>query len=56
MDIPTSFICIINFIDGAFKYGGGSNLLGYVGTNAKALCVEFYNFMQCNNFVNDLTC
>jgi hypothetical protein len=27
MDIPTSFIWIIIFFDGAFEYGGGSKFL-----------------------------
>jgi hypothetical protein len=26
--------------------------LGYVGTHAEPLCVEFCNFMQCHIFVN----
>jgi hypothetical protein len=34
MDIPTSFIWIIIFFDGALGYGCVSTLWGYVGTNA----------------------
>jgi hypothetical protein len=55
MDIPTSFVWIILF-DETFKYGGGANSLGYIGTNVELLCVEFYNFVQCHIFINNLTC
>jgi hypothetical protein len=37
MNIPTSFIWIIIFLDRAFEYGGSSKFWGYVGTNAEPL-------------------
>jgi hypothetical protein len=40
MDVPRSFIWIIIFFDGAFEWGGISNLRGYVGTNAEVRCLE----------------
>jgi hypothetical protein len=39
MDIPTSYIWVIIFFDEAVKYGDGVVFWGYVGTNAKQLCV-----------------
>jgi hypothetical protein len=56
MDIPTICICIIIFFDGDFDCGSGSTFWGYVGTNAELLCVEFYNFLQCDMFVSHLSC
>jgi hypothetical protein len=50
MDIPTSFIRIIIFFHRAFEYGRGSKVLGYVGTNAELLCVEFCSSVQCHIF------
>jgi hypothetical protein len=44
MDIPTTFIWIIVFLDGAHEYGDFSKLCDSVGTNAVLLCVEFSNF------------
>jgi hypothetical protein len=55
-DIPTSFIWITIFIDGAFEYGGGSTFWGYVATNAEPLCVDFCNFVQFHTFVSYLNC
>jgi hypothetical protein len=44
MDIPTTFIWIVIFFDGAFEYGGRSKFWGYIGPNAEPLCVEFCTF------------
>jgi hypothetical protein len=46
MDIPTSLIWIIILFQEAFKYGDGVKFLGYVGTNAEPLCVEFCNVIS----------
>jgi hypothetical protein len=46
MDIPTSFICIIIFINEDFKYGNVSKFLDYIGANADLLCAQFCNFVQ----------
>jgi hypothetical protein len=43
-DVSTSFIGNIISFDEAFKYGGGTNFLGYVGTKAEPLCVKFSTF------------
>jgi hypothetical protein len=56
MDMPTSFIWIIIFFDGAFECGGISKLWGYVGTNTELLCVEFCNFVECHVFLSYLSC
>jgi hypothetical protein len=50
MDIPTSYIWIVIFSDGAFSYCGFSKFWGYVGPNAEPLCVGFCNFVQCHIF------
>jgi hypothetical protein len=55
MDIPSRFILIIIFCDGAFEYGCGSKFGGYVGTDAEPPCVEFCNFEQCSSFVKYLS-
>jgi hypothetical protein len=55
VDIPVSFIWIIDIFDGAFYYGGISKFWGYDGTNAELLCVECCNFGQCHIFVNYLS-
>jgi hypothetical protein len=55
MDIPISFIWIINLFDAVFKYGDDAKFWGYVGINAGPHCVEFCNFVKCHNFVNYLT-
>jgi hypothetical protein len=55
MDISVSFIWIIILFDAVFKYGDGAKFLGYVVINAKQLCVEFCNFVQCHMFVNNST-
>jgi hypothetical protein len=49
------FTWIIIFFDGAFEYGGISKFLGYVGTNAELLGVEFCNFGQCYIFARYLS-
>jgi hypothetical protein len=41
--------------DQAFKYGDGKKFLGYLGTNAEPLCVDFWNFLKCHVLVNCLT-
>jgi hypothetical protein len=51
VDIPTGFICIVIFFDGAFEYVVGAKIRGYVGTNAELLCVKL-----CNTFVKYITC
>jgi hypothetical protein len=56
IDIPTSFIWIIIFLDGAFEYGGISKLWGYVGKRAKLICVELCNFVQCHILASYLCC
>jgi hypothetical protein len=38
-----------------FEYGGGSKFCGYIGTNAELLCVEFFNFVQCDVFISYLS-
>jgi hypothetical protein len=55
MDIPTSFIWIVNLFNEAFKCGDGGKFWGYAGINAEPLCVELCNFVQCHAFVNYLT-
>jgi hypothetical protein len=55
MNIPTGFIWIIIFLNGAFEYGNISKIWGYVGTD-EVICVEFCNFVQCHIFVNYLSC
>jgi hypothetical protein len=47
MDTPMSFISIIILCNKVCKYGYGANFWGYVEKNAKPLCVEFCNFVQC---------
>jgi hypothetical protein len=54
MDIPTTFIGIIILFDQASEYGDSANCWGYAGTNSKALCVEFYNFVKFRMLVNYL--
>jgi hypothetical protein len=46
------FILIIVLFDEGFKYGDGAKFLGYVGTNAEELSVEFCNFVLCHISVN----
>jgi hypothetical protein len=53
--VHTCRFLIITLLDGAFEYSNGGKLLGYVGTNAEPLSVEFCNFVQCHIFVNCLT-
>jgi hypothetical protein len=55
MGIPTSFIWIIILFDAFFKYNDGAKFLSYIEINAKPLCVEFCNYVQCHIFVNHLT-
>jgi hypothetical protein len=52
MDIPTSFIWMIIFLD---KACNGATFWGSVGIHAEPLCVEFCNFVQCHIFVNSVT-
>jgi hypothetical protein len=40
-DVPASFSEISILSDQAFKYGDGKKFLGYLGTNAEPLCVDF---------------
>jgi hypothetical protein len=56
VDVPTSFIWIISFFDGAFEYGGGSTSWGYAGENAELPWVEICNFVQYHMFVSYLSC
>jgi hypothetical protein len=54
VEISTSFIRIVVLFDKTFKYGDRAKLWGYVGKNAKHLCLEFCNFVYCNILVNYL--
>jgi hypothetical protein len=38
IDITTSSVWIIIFLDGAFEYADDAKLWGYAGTNAEPLC------------------
>jgi hypothetical protein len=51
MNIPTSFIWIIIFFDGGFKYGDVSKFWGYVGINADLLCVGLGSSVECKLFI-----
>jgi hypothetical protein len=39
MDMPKSFIWIINLFDEPLTYDSGEKFWGYVGTNAEPFCV-----------------
>jgi hypothetical protein len=54
-DIRKSFIWIVILFHDAFKYDSGEKFWGYVGTNTKTVCVEFYNLFQCYILVDYLT-
>jgi hypothetical protein len=51
MDIPTSFIWIIIYVERAFEYDEGAKFWGCVGSNAERLCLELCNFVQFCVFV-----
>jgi hypothetical protein len=53
IDIPTSLIWIIFFWRNGL-YRDIKKFWGYVGTNAKQLCVELNNFVQRRTFVSCL--
>jgi hypothetical protein len=44
VDMPTGFMWITTFLDGAFEYGDGSKFWGYVWSNAEPLYVGFCIF------------
>jgi hypothetical protein len=50
VDIPASFIVIIILFDEGFECVNDVKLLGYVGTNADPLCLEFCSCVQYHIF------
>jgi hypothetical protein len=43
-----------SLLDEASKHGEDEKMLGYVGTNAEPVCVDFCNFVRYQIFVNYL--
>jgi hypothetical protein len=48
--LPTFSLWVVILFDEAFKCGDGVKFLGYVGTDAVTLCIEFCNSVRCHIF------
>jgi hypothetical protein len=43
-----------SLLDEASNHGEDEKMLAYVGTNAEPLCIDIFNFVRCQIFLNYL--